>query len=86
MTVCTYISGAVCLTANNIFNPWHEDMQIDNDLVMLSFRFLEDMIREAPSEPLQRLRDSWDELLQHARARSAQFMVSDTDWLGRIST
>ncbi|KIL85980.1 hypothetical protein FAVG1_10949 [Fusarium avenaceum] len=71
MTVCTYISGAVCLTANNIFNPWHEDMQIDNDLIMLSFKFLDDMIRDAPSEPLQRLRDSWEELLQHARASSA---------------
>ncbi|KAG5657679.1 hypothetical protein KAF25_007712 [Fusarium avenaceum] len=86
MTVCTYISGAVCLTANNIFNPWHEYVQIDDDLIMISFRFLENTIRDAPSEPLQRLRDSWEELLQHARARSAQFMVSDTDWLGRVST
>jgi hypothetical protein len=84
MTVCTYISGAVCLTANNIFNPYHEDMEIDNDMIMVSFRFLEDMIREAPSEPLKRLRDSWDELLQHARARSTQFTMTDTDWLGRI--
>ncbi|KAM0288742.1 hypothetical protein ACHAO9_006805 [Fusarium lateritium] len=85
MTVCTYITGAVCLTANNIFNPWHENTQTDSDLTMLSFRFLENMIREAPLESLQRLRDSWEELLQHARGASVQFVLSKDDWFGNVS-
>ncbi|KAF4968358.1 hypothetical protein FSARC_4304 [Fusarium sarcochroum] len=72
MTACTYILGSICLTANTIFNPLNPSRETDNYLADLAFTFLEDMIQQVPLESLQRTRDSWDELLRHARALPLQ--------------
>lgn len=68
MTACTYISGSICLTANNIFYPRQESLENDKFMIDVSFTFLEDMIRQAPFEPLKRIRNIYEELLRHAPA------------------
>ncbi|KAI7758973.1 hypothetical protein LZL87_009968 [Fusarium oxysporum] len=81
MTACTYISAAVCLTANSLFNPWHTTIETDDQLIAQAFTFLEDIILQAPLPQLKRLRISWDELLKNARQMSFQNSVQNIDWL-----
>jgi hypothetical protein len=77
MTACTYITGSICLTANHIFAPLHGNKEGDLELTEHAFIFLEDMIQRTSSKPLQHTRDSWNELLQSARAASSQFALPD---------
>jgi hypothetical protein len=81
MTACTYISGAVCLTANSLFNPWHRKIDTDDVLITPAFTFLEDMIQQVPLPQLKRLRVSWDELLRNSREMSLQNAVQNVNWL-----
>jgi hypothetical protein len=81
MTSCTYISGAVCLTANSLFNPWHTKAETDDQLIDPAFNFLDDMIMQAPLPQLKRIRHSWDELLRNSREMSFRKAVQNVDWL-----
>ncbi|KLO79066.1 transcriptional activator Mut3p [Fusarium fujikuroi] len=81
MTACTYISAAVCLTANSLFNPWHTKAGTDDQLIDPAFSFLDDIILQAPLPQLKRLRHSWDELLKNSREMSFRNAVQNVDWL-----
>ncbi|EXK87652.1 hypothetical protein FOQG_08989 [Fusarium oxysporum f. sp. raphani 54005] len=81
MTACTYISAAVCLTANSLFIPWHTKAETDDQLINPAFSFLDDMILQAPLPQLKRLRHSWDELLRNSREMSFRNAVQNLDWL-----
>jgi hypothetical protein len=81
MTACTYISAAVCLTANSLFNPWHTKTETDDQLINPAFSFLDDMILQVPLPQLKRLRHSWDELLRNSREMSFRNAVQNLDWL-----
>ncbi|KAF5684561.1 transcriptional activator Mut3p [Fusarium circinatum] len=81
MTACTYISAAVCLTANILFNPWHTKAEMDDQLINPAFSFLDDMILQAPLPQLKSLRRSWDELLKNSREMPFRNAVQNLDWL-----
>ncbi|RSM17119.1 hypothetical protein CDV31_004012 [Fusarium ambrosium] len=66
MTACTYISAAVCLIANNMFNPRHENIEYDEFLSNISFSFLGDMAQQVPLEGLKRAQESCEALLHQA--------------------
>ncbi|KAJ4324094.1 hypothetical protein N0V84_004060 [Fusarium piperis] len=66
MTACTYISAAVCLVANNLFNPHHDDMEYDECLANISFSFLADMAQQVPLEGLIRAQEACEGLLRQA--------------------
>ena len=68
MTACTYISGSVCLIANNMFNPRHEQVENDKYLADVCFSFLEGMVDQVPVEPLKKTRNAYEELLRYAHA------------------
>ncbi|KAK9419939.1 putative Zn(2)-C6 fungal-type domain-containing protein [Seiridium unicorne] len=67
MTACTYISVGVCLIANNMFDPHHENVEYDERLADISFSFLNEMIQQVPYEPLKKTQESYEKLLLQAR-------------------
>ncbi|KAL4792944.1 fungal-specific transcription factor domain-containing protein [Aspergillus venezuelensis] len=64
MTGCTYITGSICLIANNMLYPAHEMLRYDQWLAERSLPLLDEMIRQEPYEPLRRIRSACRELLQ----------------------
>jgi hypothetical protein len=72
MTGCTYISGAICLIANNMLHPNHNTREQDRALAEFSLPLLEDMIQQDPYEPLKKTRNACVELLQLAYNISLQ--------------
>lgn len=66
MTACTYISAGVCLIANNMFNPRHENMEYDEHLANISCCFLSDMAQQVPLEALKMAEEACQGLLQQA--------------------
>ena len=77
MTACTYISGSICLMANTMFDPRHENVEDDRYLAEFCFSFLEGIIDQVPFEPLQRTRNACEELLRYTHAASLQSAVQD---------
>lgn len=68
MAACPYVSAALCLVANNMFNPDHMNIEYDECLAETSFSFLGDMIQQVPYEGLIQTKASCGNLLQQARA------------------
>ncbi|KAL4967485.1 transcription factor domain-containing protein [Aspergillus stella-maris] len=64
MTGCTYITGSICLIANNMLYSTHEMLRYDQWLAECSLPLLDEMIRQEPYEPLKRIRSACHELLQ----------------------
>ncbi|KAI8680505.1 Zn(2)-C6 fungal-type domain-containing protein [Fusarium keratoplasticum] len=77
MTACTYISAGVCLIANNMFNPYHENIEYDECLANISFSFLDDMTQEVPLDGLKRARESCEVLQRQALA--VRLRISNQD-------
>ncbi|WAO86068.1 Zn(2)-C6 fungal-type domain-containing protein [Fusarium falciforme] len=77
MTACTYISAGVCLIANNMFNPYHENMEYDERLANISFSFLDDMAQQVPLDGLKRAQESC-QMLQH-QAYAVRLRISNQD-------
>ncbi|CAM1505976.1 Fc.00g116130.m01.CDS01 [Cosmosporella sp. VM-42] len=65
MTTCTYISGLICLTANNLHNPHGETVDVDKQLVDTALQFVDEMVLQTNHEQLRRLRDACKELNRH---------------------
>ncbi|KAL2831003.1 fungal-specific transcription factor domain-containing protein [Aspergillus pseudoustus] len=72
MTGCTYVSGSICLIANNMLHPNHETLEYDQSIAELSLLLLEEMIQQEPYEPLRKVRNACSELLQLASRISLQ--------------
>ncbi|KAL5337699.1 hypothetical protein BJX70DRAFT_409030 [Aspergillus crustosus] len=64
MTGCAYVTGSVCLIANNMLQPNHEVFEHDQYLAELSVLLLDQMIEQDPYEGLERMRSACKELLQ----------------------
>lgn len=64
MTGCTYVTGSVCLIANNMLQPNHEVFEHDQYLAELSLLLLDQMIQQDPYEGLKTMRSACKELLQ----------------------
>ncbi|KAJ0413986.1 fungal-specific transcription factor domain-containing protein [Aspergillus carlsbadensis] len=72
MTGCTYITGAICLIANNMLHPTHNTWEQDQALAGFALPLLEDMIQLDPYEPLKMTRNACVALLQVAYDISIQ--------------
>ncbi|KAL4739530.1 fungal-specific transcription factor domain-containing protein [Aspergillus similis] len=72
MTGCTYITGSICLIANNMLYPNHETWRYDQSLAERSLPLLEEMIQQEPYEPLKKTQNTCRQLLQLAYNISLQ--------------
>ncbi|KAL3428731.1 hypothetical protein BDV09DRAFT_190710 [Aspergillus tetrazonus] len=72
MTGCTYVTGSVCLIANNILFPNHKTWRYDQSLAECSLPLLEEMIQQDPYEPLKKIQNTCRQLLQLAYNISLQ--------------
>lgn len=72
MTACTYVSGAVCLTANNMFSPRLKTADSDDVKIDVAFSFFSDFVDQVPFDTLQNTRNVWGELRGHARTARQQ--------------
>jgi hypothetical protein len=68
LTVCTYISGSVCLAAQIMFEPGHPGAEHDLALIKLSVPLLENLIQQTGYLALRPIQDTCKELLGYARA------------------
>ena len=76
--MCTYISGSLCLTANNMFFPRHGGWQYDQYLADVALSFVEEMVQQVSHEPLKKARDVFTELMRYAHAVALQISDQDT--------
>jgi hypothetical protein len=53
-----------------MFDPFHANVDYDQSLVRLCISLLEDLIQQTAHEPLKKLRNACEELLQYALAVS----------------
>lgn len=74
--MCTYISGSICLTANNMFFPRHGEVEHDKYLADMSLSFLDEMVQQVRYEPLKKARDVCKELMRYAHAVSPYHNVT----------
>ncbi|KAL2867226.1 transcription factor domain-containing protein [Aspergillus lucknowensis] len=72
MTGCTYITGSICLIANNMLYPTYETWRYDQSLAESSLPLLEEMIQQEPYEPLKKIQNACCQLLQLAYNISLQ--------------
>ncbi|KAF4625928.1 hypothetical protein G7Y89_g12235 [Cudoniella acicularis] len=72
MTICTYISSLICLTANNMCNPQHGALEVDKQIVDTALQFVDEIVRQTTLEPMRRLQDACKELSRHALVISQQ--------------
>ena len=63
--MCAYISGLICLTANNLHNPHHETVDFDKQLVDTALKFVDEMVLKTNHEQLRRVLDACKELNQY---------------------
>ncbi|KAI8724294.1 Zn(2)-C6 fungal-type domain-containing protein [Fusarium sp. LHS14.1] len=77
MTACIYISAGVCLIANNMFNPSHQNMEYDECLANISFSFLDDIAQQVPLDGLKRAQKSC-QVLRH-QASMVRLGISNQD-------
>ena len=75
MTACTFVSGLVCVIANNMCYPLHDSFQEDEALAGQSMLFLEEIVRQNPCEALQQTRDACKELIWYAEASVCQAVM-----------
>jgi hypothetical protein len=67
ITSCPYISSLVCLTAEAIFNPNHELLHYDHQLIEAGMLFLNDLSQQSGLESLQRIFHTCEELHSYIR-------------------
>jgi hypothetical protein len=67
MTACAYVSGLVCLTANNMCRPNHETLELDRRLADMALLHVEGMVLHTSHEPLIRLGEACKELVRYDR-------------------
>ncbi|KAL4876131.1 fungal-specific transcription factor domain-containing protein [Aspergillus karnatakaensis] len=72
MTGCTYITGSICLIANNMLYPHNDTLKYDQWLAERSLPLLDEMLQQKPYEPLRKIRNACRELLQLAYNISLQ--------------
>lgn len=82
MTTCTYISGLICLTANNMHNPHHETFDSDKQLVDAALQFVDEIVLETNNENLRKVRDACRELTRYVlvivqKERHREMLASD---------
>lgn len=67
MTACTYISGVVCLTANNMCQPNHPSIVLDRSLADMALLHVQEMVKQTSHEPLRRIGEACKELVRYDR-------------------
>ena len=68
MTSCPYISSMVCLVAQTIFDPQHEFVHYDRQLIEAGMVFLDEFSKQAGLESLETLFHTCKELHSYVRA------------------
>lgn len=67
MTSCPYISSMVILTAQAMFDPEHELLHYDRQLIQAGMLFLDDFSKHTGLESFQRLFHVCEELHSYVR-------------------
>lgn len=67
MTACAYVSGLVCLTANNMCQPNHESLELDRGLADVALLHVEKMVLHTNHETLRRIGEACKELVRYDR-------------------
>ncbi|KAH8657206.1 fungal-specific transcription factor domain-containing protein [Tricladium varicosporioides] len=72
MTACAYISGLVCLTANNMCQPNHGMLEFDRSLADMALLHVEEMVWATSYEPLRRIGEACKALVRYDRMEFQQ--------------
>ena len=76
MTSCPYTTAMVLLTANTLYNSWHYNVQQDIELIDSALLWLNEAVRENPSEEAQAVRETCVEAVRTVK----QKLVSESAW------
>jgi len=77
MTACAYVSGLVCLTANNICQPNHESVELDRRLSDMALLHVDEMVLHTSHETLRRIGEACKELVRYDRMAFQQGQRND---------
>lgn len=77
MTACAYVSGLVCLTANNIRQPNHGNIELDRRVADMALLYVEEMVLQTSHEPLRRIGEACKELVRYDRMAFQQGQRND---------
>jgi hypothetical protein len=84
MTACAYVSGLVCLTANNMCQPNHGSLELDRRLADMALLHVEEMVLQTSHEPLRRIGEACKELVRYDRMAFQQGHRNDRVVAGQI--
>ncbi|KAE8140417.1 fungal-specific transcription factor domain-containing protein [Aspergillus pseudotamarii] len=79
LTSCPYTTAMVLLTANALYNPWHDKIQSDMELMDSALLWLNEAMREHQSEETQAL---WDTCVEAVRTVKQKLAENITTPLG----
>ncbi|KAE8414620.1 fungal-specific transcription factor domain-containing protein [Aspergillus pseudocaelatus] len=72
LTSCPYTTAMVLLTANALYNPWHDKIQLDMELMDSALLWLNEAMRESQSEETQALRETCVEAVRTVKQKLAE--------------
>ncbi|GAB1208212.1 hypothetical protein APSETT445_006953 [Aspergillus pseudonomiae] len=83
MTSCPYTTAMVLLTANTLYNSWHDKIQLDIELIDSALLWLNDAMKENQSKEAQALRETCVEAVQTVKQKLAEGITTSSSnrWL-----